>query len=169
MDDTISNNIKPQERLQTTINNTHKKNHISKLLTQPHAVCCSALYISNPICFNFVLNHIKVTTVLYSDLDPDKSRLNNQTWFFTLLSFDLEPDITSKSKLSGNNHTRFTTLLSWYLETEINSKSEISGFKKPKQMINIFSCHQLLYRTCIHHLMSRLRNIFTSASLNPVR
>ena len=43
------------------------------------------------------LDPIKVTTVMSFGIDTDTSRLKNQKRFFTQLSFDLEPDITSKS------------------------------------------------------------------------
>ena len=62
--------------------------------------------------------------VVFYDIDPATLRLNNNTWlqFFTLLSCDLEPDITSKFMSSDidpdtsifKNQTRFrsVTLLS---------------------------------------------------------
>ena len=61
--------------------------------TKPQKVFSSDLSIENTTCFNFGLDSINITMVVYSDIYPDTLRLNNQNRDVTVLSCDLEPDI----------------------------------------------------------------------------
>ena len=89
-----SYNIKSQDRFQTILNYICNQHQIHKHKEQPRAVYGSDIYLTKATCFYFGLNTIKVTTYVFSDLDPDTSCPKTQTCFVTLISCDLEPDIT---------------------------------------------------------------------------
>ena len=111
------------ERLETKILYTCTHLQLTKLQNQPQEVSWSALSLAESTCFNFDLYTIKVTMVVSSDIDPESSSINNQMRFIILISCDLEPDITSKSKISV-----------------------ISVYRKTSHMINMEICHQLMSR-----------------------
>ena len=102
---------------------------------------CSDISLSRSTCLNFGLNPIKVSTVVSSDIDTDTVRLNNHTEFLTLLSFNLEPGITSKYEPSGfRNSTRMINVASW------------------QKLMSLPYSYQLIFRPWKH---------FTSAGINP--
>ena len=73
---------------------TCAKIQLFKLQTQLLEVSCADPYIYKAMCFKFGLNPIRVTTDVPSDIDPATSHLQTKRQFVTLISCDLEPDIT---------------------------------------------------------------------------
>ena len=93
----LMNNIKrtdSQERLQIMITTTHALLQITNLKTQHNLVSVYYLFLPKATCFGFGINHPKVTIDVHSGLVSETSLLQTQTWFVTLLSWDLEPEIT---------------------------------------------------------------------------
>ena len=141
------------------INTTHAKIQLSKILTQPQAMSYSDISLSNTTWFNFGLDPIRVTTGVPSNIDPAKSRLQAQIQFFTLLSCNLEPNITIPTsqkidiladifKLDGSDTVDEYRFLKPTHSTSKNntSKSKTSRLRKPTQMIKVASCRKLKSR-----------------------
>ena len=61
---------------------------------QPKEFSHSDISLYKSTWFNFLLDPIKVTIYVPSDIYPNISHLNNKTHFVTLLSWYLETDIT---------------------------------------------------------------------------
>ena len=76
------------------INYIHAHHKISKIQTQPQALSGSDTSFYKGTCVIFSLNNIKFPTGVPSDLYPDTSNILTQKMFATLISCDLEPEIT---------------------------------------------------------------------------
>ena len=76
------------------INYIHTQHKISKIQKQPQALSGSDISHYKATCVIFSLNNIKVPTGVPSDIYPDTSNLLTQKMFATLISCELEPEIT---------------------------------------------------------------------------
>ena len=86
---------------------------------KPKTVSRYVISLAKATWFDFGLNNIKFTIVVYYDLDPDTSHINNKTWFPTLLSCDLEPDIAiyTPGRLSYQDFETQHTRSRWIVAT----------------------------------------------------
>ena len=76
------------------LNYIHAHHKISKIQTQPQEFSGSDISLYKATCVIFSLNNIKVPTGVPSDIYPDTSNLLTQKMFATLISCELEPEIT---------------------------------------------------------------------------
>ena len=146
------------QRTETILITTHAPLRISKLQIQPTTVYGYYLSLSKATYYNFGIGHIKVTTVVSSYLDPETSLLNIQLCFVSLISSNLEPDIT----ITRIRKIFFLDDLApdlFRLENIIHSNevyeygiSELSRFRNRTQMFKVTSFHQ----KCLAPLVTNL-------------
>ena len=76
------------------INYIHAQHKISNIQKKPQALSGSYISLYKATCVIFSLNNIKVPTGVTSDIYPNTSNIIPQKRFATLISCEIEPEIT---------------------------------------------------------------------------